>query len=532
MIVRKLPLGALSATALWLCACAPPASPDGERDPAVVPGAKADGSDFRTCELLAVVGWLNEGPGAGALVEAGVHARAAQHLTAHRDGPDAVFGTADDALFATIDEVDAVPWVGPTAMRQLVAAVPPCEDLAVAVPDVLHTDLRADVSALTATADVRVAAPPADRIALDAAGLDVRAVELAGRALPHARDAGWLFVDLPPGTAGELTLSFAYDFTVQEGAYGLLPNGSTLTWPYFCGNLFPCNPDPAEGMTYTLEVVDAPGTLVAAASLEREGPAYMLGWAAGELTEHPLGRTPSGTDISVWTLPSAEAEGLRGTEQLVDAFAFLEETYGDYMFGSRAGSVQADWGEGAFGGMEHHPFWHVATESMGVLETHAHEAAHGWFGNGVRIACWEDFVLSEGVTTYVAARAVEAAAGEAEADAVWAQYRLELDAALADPSIPHVAWPEGCGAVDLVEDGYWSAIPYMMGAYFMRALERRVGRGALDAALRAFYATRRGTAARFEDLLAVVEDETGYDPRPCAQAWLRSGQEPDAEVCP
>ena len=54
--------------------------------------------------------------------------------------------------------------------------------------------------------------------------------------------------------------------------------------------------------------------------------------------------------------------------------------------------------------MEHHPQWHVDDSSFGSQETQAHEASHGWYGDGIRLACWEDFVLSEGTVTYLAGR--------------------------------------------------------------------------------------------------------------------------------
>ncbi|GAB5544728.1 MAG: hypothetical protein SangKO_044880 [Sandaracinaceae bacterium] len=514
-----------------LSACAAPPSPDGEHDPAVVPGGKADGSDYESCELDAVVALLNEGASAADLQASGLHARAANNLTAHRDGADARFGTADDDLFDDIEEVDAVSWVGPVALRQLVALVEPCEDLGQIVPDVLHTSLEVDVSSLEATAGILVDAPAVDWLVFDATALDVRAVRVGMREATFSHEDGWLFVELPAGVTGETWVTVEYGFAIQEEANGLLPNGSTLVWPYFCGNLFPCNPDPSEGMTYTLDVRGASGEVVATSELENEGPAYMIGWAAGDYRERRLGRTPAGTDISVWYFAAQEEEALRGTEHLVDAFDFLERSYGPYFFGASAGSVQADWGPSGFGGMEHHPFWHVGTASMDDFETHAHEAAHGWYGNGVRIACWEDFVLSEGVTTYLAARAVEAAAGEAEAAAVWEEYREELDATLADPDVPHIAWPEGCGEVDLIEDAYWTSIPYMKGALFFRALERRIGRPALDTALRDFYLARRGTAARFADLLDAIASGSGYDPLPCAEAWLQQDALPSSEAC-
>lgn len=46
---------------------------------------------------------------------------AATNLIAHRNGPDGVFGTADDNLFDDLAEVDAVPYVGPAALDALLA---------------------------------------------------------------------------------------------------------------------------------------------------------------------------------------------------------------------------------------------------------------------------------------------------------------------------------------------------------------------------------------------------------------------------
>jgi phosphatidylserine/phosphatidylglycerophosphate/cardiolipin synthase-like enzyme len=104
------------------CALETEASPDGEHDDAVGAG-KADGSDFSACELAAVVSLLNAAEtSAATLKSAGVHSRAATSLVTHRDGADEAFGTSDDDRFGDIAEVDAVPWVGAAALRQLVEA--------------------------------------------------------------------------------------------------------------------------------------------------------------------------------------------------------------------------------------------------------------------------------------------------------------------------------------------------------------------------------------------------------------------------
>ena len=103
------------------CVDAAEESPDGIDDRGV--DGKADGSQLGECETTKILELLNGGVTADNLESAGIHARAAKELVAHRDGADAQFGTADDDKFDSIDEVDEVAYVGRTAFTQLAAAV-------------------------------------------------------------------------------------------------------------------------------------------------------------------------------------------------------------------------------------------------------------------------------------------------------------------------------------------------------------------------------------------------------------------------
>lgn len=53
--------------------------------------------------------------------EASLNATAAANIIAHRDGPDAAPGTADDDLFDSVAELDAVSGVGPSALDAILA---------------------------------------------------------------------------------------------------------------------------------------------------------------------------------------------------------------------------------------------------------------------------------------------------------------------------------------------------------------------------------------------------------------------------
>ena len=167
--------------------------------------------------------------------------------------------------------------------------------------------------------------------------------------------------------------------------------------------------------------------------------------------------------------------------------------------------------------MEHHPYWHVSAQDYADPTAHAHEAAHGWFGDGVRIACWEDFVLSEGTASYLAAAATGAVEGAARETAVWTSYRSQL--AAQTRRADHPARPSGCEPGFDVKTIY-DVIPYYRGALFFASVEQSIGRQRLLAVLQGFAATHRGQAATMQELLDAIRTTTGHDPAAEAQRYL------------
>lgn len=380
--------------------------------------------------------------------------------------------------------------------------------------NVAATNLDVDLAAKSAVATIEL--EKNGNVSLEAGGLTIKKVS-DGRGNRRFKVVGGKL--LVSNVRSPLVVE--YTFTQHANADGLLAGGSTVIWPYFCGNLFPCHSQPADGTTFTLNLDGVPANKKAVypKAIDAESPPYMLAWAVGSYTKKELGTTTAGTKVSTYYLPNGESPATTGTKHLVAAFDWYEKTLGPYSFGHDVASVSVVWGEGMYGGMEHHPYWHVARDAMNDEVTHVHEAAHGWFGDGVRLKCWEDFVLSEGTVSYLAARVLGQVAGAAEEAKAWAEYKTELDDAIAEGGAP--AWPTGCNQIDILKDKLFTNLPYMEGAYFYKDVAEQIGADKLDQIIGDFYKAHKNQPAGMQDMIDAIKTGSGFDPTPIAQARLR-----------
>lgn len=389
--------------------------------------------------------------------------------------------------------------------------------------DIVSTGLTIDLASREAVADIRVA--PSEQIGLTLNVGDLEILEVSDGNLPlnyrlldadYRPDTPGQRIDIAMGPGERAVIR--YRFSPHGQFDGWSEAGYTFTWPYHCDKLFPCERSPVDGTRFSLSVTGlAPGQQAIYPTQLDTAPAYQLGWAVADYRWLELGTTPAGTRVRAAYLAGHEAAAQAGTGRLRDVFAWYEASLGAYPWGSEAASVEVDWSGNAYGGMEHHPYWHVETGNFGDLLAHAHEAAHGWYGNGVRLACWEDLVLSEGTASYLAAAAIGAILGASREHDVWVGYEqgLASQVSLGD----HSAWPAGCSA-DFDVMTIYDVIPYYRGAIFFRSVENIVGRPALLGVLRRFFEAHRLQAVRFSDLLDAIKADTGYDPHPLAWQYL------------
>lgn len=397
--------------------------------------------------------------------------------------------------------------------------------------DLLTTEViidLADPAAPVGVAHVTVA--PSDTgtgLSLEAAGLDVQAVTTDGGSLRWERDLsdGSIDIGLPEGAS-----AFTVEYTLTRMDYtfdGYMISGDTFIWPDYCSNLFPCHSDPADGLRFSVEVLNPPaGSTVVAPTelLPLDAPSYQLGFAVGDYTRHDLGTTTAGTKVVFYSLSTDSAEDIEaGTASFKDYVDTLESYLGPYPFGAETGAKSVRWceeGGCAYAGMEEHPYFDVSDGSVNDPTVFSHEAAHAWFGDGIRLECWgEDLVFSEGTASYLEIAVIGLVDGEeaANADITYYEEWLAESQLTGDD---HVVWPDSCDAVDTYD--IWYSVTYSRGALFWIEVEKAVGREVLLSALGDFTAERLGGTASMGELLDAVHTSTGFDPWPLAEGWLRS----------
>jgi hypothetical protein len=97
--------------------------------------SRSQALSFPAHEAALVLDLVNDPATDVALLDDAVRldSRAAKNIIAHRNGPDGLFPSADDDLFDTLAELDAVPYVGDWALEQLrawaIAHAPPPPEL-------------------------------------------------------------------------------------------------------------------------------------------------------------------------------------------------------------------------------------------------------------------------------------------------------------------------------------------------------------------------------------------------------------------
>lgn len=220
--------------------------------------------------------------------------------------------------------------------------------------------------------------------------------------------------------------------------------------------------------------------------MEQKIPAYLIALAVGNLVYSPLGEK-----TGVYSEPEIADAATYEFADVPKMMKAAEELYGAYRW-DQYDIVMLPYSF-PFGGMEN-PRLTFANPTIlagdrSLVSVIAHELAHSWSGNLVTNATWNDFWLNEGFTVYFENRIMEKLYGKEIADILALIEYQDLEASL--ESIMVSEHPEDSKLkLELnhrnPDDGM-TDIAYIKGAYFLRTLEKAVGRKEFDAFLENYF---------------------------------------------
>lgn len=220
--------------------------------------------------------------------------------------------------------------------------------------------------------------------------------------------------------------------------------------------------------------------------MKQQIPSYLIALAIGNLVYTPLGNK-----CGVYTEPENASAAAYEFADLPKMMSAAEKLYGKYRW-DQYDIVILPYSF-PFGGMEN-PRLTFANPTIlagdrSLVSVIAHELAHSWSGNLVTNATWNDFWMNEGFTVYFEGRIMEELYGEEIANILATIQYQDLQMALKElgdsdhPEDTHLKLQLDMRNPD---DGM-TDIAYNKGAFFLRTLERDIGRRRLDAFLKNYF---------------------------------------------
>lgn len=214
-------------------------------------------------------------------------------------------------------------------------------------------------------------------------------------------------------------------------------------------------------------------------TMDQPIPSYLIALTVGNLVYHPYN-----SRCGVYAQPEILESAKQEFSELPVMMQTAEQLFGPYAWGKYDIIVQHP--SFPFGGMENprlsfiNPT--VIAGDKSLVSVVAHELAHSWSGNLVTNETWNDFWLNEGFTVYFEHRIMEAMHGQEYSRMLSEIEFNELQQEL--KSISTSKYPKDAAlCLDLKNrnpDDGMTSVAYVKGAYFLKTLERAVGRKKMD----------------------------------------------------
>lgn len=263
----------------------------------------------------------------------------------------------------------------------------------------------------------------------------------------------------------------------------------------------PLQDSPAYRLTYSAKV-KVPKDLMAVMSAENPKeksdngiyefqmnqpiPCYLIALAVGNLTYRKLGST-----CGVYSEPQMIYSCAHEFTDLPKMIRTAEKLYGKYQW-EQYDLIVLPYSF-PFGGMENPRLTFVSPTLLAgdrsLVSVVAHELAHSWSGNLVTNGSWDDFWLNEGFTVYFENRIMESLYGKEISDMLALIEFQELQDELL--LINNSKHPEDTKLklklAGRNPDEGMTDIAYVKGAFFLKTLEREVGREKFDVFMKSYF---------------------------------------------
>ncbi|MEU9332777.1 M1 family metallopeptidase [Streptomyces sp. NPDC048290] len=419
-----------------------------------------------------------------------------------------------------------------------------------------HLDLAYDpvTRLVDAEATLRIRTTQAlTRLSLDALGLDIRTVRVAGRTAAFEQVGEKLRITpartLPAGTGVTVCVGYGADprRALPHTAWVPTPDGfAVCPQPESAHTLFPCNDHPSDKADFTFRLTVpngvrgvASGHLIRTESRPGDRTAYTYrsrSPIATEVVQITVGdyvvkerQGPHGLALRD-VVPVSRAAALEPALALTPhQVGWLENRLGAYPFETYGLlPVNADLAQlpGGFTGLETQTLTvyrpgYLLQEEPRIGSHMMHELVHSYFGNSVSPATWADLWINEGHADFYGLlyryeRGWPDSLGMTSLEA-----RMKHTYALGDQ------WRRTSGPVATpTRATLFDGQRYLGGVLVLYALRNEIGEAAFDAVERAYLERFRDASAGTDDYIAVASDVSGRDLTGFLGDWLYGTRTP------
>jgi len=402
------------------------------------------------------------------------------------------------------------------------------------------------------------------RFSLDALGLTIRSVSVAGRAATFEQAGEKLRITpartLPAGVPVPVCVEYGADprASLPHTAWVPTPDGfAVCPQPDSAHTVFPCNDHPTDKADFTFRITVpsglrgvASGTLVKTQQLSGDRTAYTYrsrSPIATELVQITVGdyvvkdrQGPHGLPLRD-VVPAARATALEPALALTpNLVQWLEQRLGAYPF-ETYGLLPCNSDDPAafdFTGLEtqtltlYKPNFLLQTENK--IGSHMmHELVHSYFGNSVSPATWADLWINEGHADFYGLLYRYERGWPDSMGLTTMEARMKATYALGDQ------WRRDSGPVAAPNAAnLFDSQRYLGGVLVLYALRELVGETVFSSIERTFLERHRDSTASTDDYIALASEISGQDLSGFLRDWLygtktpRMPNHPDWTVTP